>query len=226
MANPYEIVRQKRESGLSVEDKLSRYEADPNTGCWLWLGAIATNGYGVVCDDDGRKIGAHRFFYEQAQGAIPEGMHVCHHCDTRPCVNPAHLFIGSANDNNRDKFSKGRQAYGVRHGNAVLTDLQITDIRRSSEFPSVLAEIYGISVANVLYVRSGRGWTHLPPCNDEYPKGCGIRKPAAKLTDSDIPTIRQLRDKGLSYQAIANRFGVRCGTIRAAYLGRTWKHVA
>lgn len=63
----------------------------------------SSGGYGWI-----RGIQAHRYSYERFVGPIPEGLFVCHKCDTPSCVNPHHLFVGTAMDNHLDAVSKGR----------------------------------------------------------------------------------------------------------------------
>lgn len=63
---------------------------EPNTGCWLWLGAIGDKGYGSFTVS-GRSRGAHRVMYQLSVGPIPEGLVIDHLCRTRCCVNPQHM---------------------------------------------------------------------------------------------------------------------------------------
>lgn len=78
--------------------------------CWPWPGKRnSVTGYGMAYDPTvKRSVLAHRIAWRRVYGAIPEGLHVCHHCDNPPCVNPHHLFLGTAQDNIHDSMRKGR----------------------------------------------------------------------------------------------------------------------
>lgn len=91
--------------------------------CWLWLAAKTAKGYGYFWVDSERKsVNAHRVSWEIKNGPVPEGMLVCHNCDTPACVNPEHLFLGTAKDNMDDMVSKDRTK-------SSLTRAQREDIR-------------------------------------------------------------------------------------------------
>lgn len=90
------------------ESKVIRDDCMPD-GCHIWTAARgkAGLGYGMI-RNHGKYVVASRASYVIYKGEIPHGMVVCHRCDNPPCVNPAHLFLGTISDNAKDSVFKGR----------------------------------------------------------------------------------------------------------------------
>jgi len=76
-------------------------------GCHVWPGSKCKKGYGLRAYH-GKTYRVHRVAWVHHFGEIPAGMHVCHRCDNPACANPEHLFLGTNEDNVRDKIRKGR----------------------------------------------------------------------------------------------------------------------
>jgi hypothetical protein len=145
-----------------LENFKSRYVLEPNSGCWLWIGALTLDGYGQV---DWAVIGgnhtAHRLSWKLFRGPLADGEHVLHSCDTPHCVNPNHLFKGNQQVNMADRNAKDRQSKGEDHGHARLSQEQaiaiISDLRTLHE----IARDYDIASTTVSAVKTGRSWRHL-----------------------------------------------------------------
>ena len=81
-----------------------------SNSCWIWSASKDKKGYGNFRNIKMER--AHRFSYETYKGPIPEDMYVCHSCDVPSCVNPDHLWLGTAKDNSQDRDKKGRHNCG------------------------------------------------------------------------------------------------------------------
>lgn len=137
-----------------------KHIAPDENGCWLWPGCVDPKGYGVT-QFNGERWWAHRASYTHHHGAIPDGAVICHSCDVRQCVNPAHLFAGTIADNQRDMKLKGRAARGEKACSAKLTEATVRNIRTDTRPGWKLAEVYGVSQTTISEVRSRKVWAHV-----------------------------------------------------------------
>jgi hypothetical protein len=87
---------------------LERHETDAN-GCWLWTGYVCKKTHrGYINLGSGVPIQTSRAMWQAVHGPIPKGLLVCHECDVPRCINPAHLWLGTNDQNMRDMIRKGR----------------------------------------------------------------------------------------------------------------------
>lgn len=133
-------------------------------GC-LFLGACATDEYPTI-RLSGRKMRANRAIWLLAFGPIPDGLMVCHKCDQPKCINPEHLFLGTAGDNIRDASAKGRMPgpFGAKCHRAKLTDetvLQIRKLHANGLDKFEIANRFGMSPSGIYKILCGDRWKHL-----------------------------------------------------------------
>jgi hypothetical protein len=137
-------------------------------GCWNWVGALTSEGYGQL-KILRRHFLAHRFVFDLMIGQVPPRYFVCHRCDNRRCVNPEHLFLGTAADNNGDMTAKGRRRSGdawVPNGQRVrgVTRAQVQEIRSLYKGRGLgpsqaeLARRFGVSQTHIGRIVSGNHW--------------------------------------------------------------------
>jgi HNH endonuclease len=146
------------DSNQLPERFLGKVEVSEN--CWLWKASTFPNGYGQY-KSDGKNWKAHRFAYTTLVGPIPEELSVLHRCDVRTCVNPAHLWVGTHQDNMDDAAAKGRKG-GEANPNSKLTETDIREIRdlcRSGLFSGPeIGKQYGVTGTMVGYIKRGNHW--------------------------------------------------------------------
>ena len=130
--------------------------ADDGNGCWIWRGAVGSDGYGRV-RRRGVTHSAHRFAYELFKGPIPEELCVMHRCDVPLCVNPTHLVLGTKADNSSDMLRKGRDGNTLKK----LSYEQVLEARRMLAEGATKAEVgecFGICRSTVQDIESGASW--------------------------------------------------------------------
>lgn len=158
-----DVMDDTKRAARDVERFNNGYIVNEQTGCWEWQKNIQINGYGHM-KHSGKARSAHRVSYEMHNGEIPKGFYVLHKCDNRCCVNPQHLFVGTASDNRKDMQSKGRHAHGERVNTAKMTEAQIIEIYALSDgglgSPRI-AKKYGISTTMAWNIKTGKSWSHL-----------------------------------------------------------------
>lgn len=200
----------------SFLEHLKHITPDEN-GCWLWPGAIDPKGYGVA-NFTGERWWAHRASYTHHHGDIPHGALVCHRCDVRRCVNPAHLFLGTAADNSADMVSKNRQRRGERAPGAKLTSEQVRRILSDPRDLETIAAEFGVSAPTVSEIKRRRTWRHVDP-ETPAPTNHGN----ARLTDDQV---RAIRTDMRSQKLIAADHNITQSVVSEIKARKSWRHVA
>ena len=109
---------------------LQKYRVDLATGCWLWTDHVDEDGYGIIwVGGKKRTKRAHRVSLELRGETIPQDTLVCHTCDTRHCVNPRHLYVGTNQQNIADMVRRGRSATTINPQPGELKSAKTTCAR-------------------------------------------------------------------------------------------------
>lgn len=188
-------------------------------GCWLWSG-WTSRGYGCI-KVGGKKKLSHRVSWELHNGPVPDGLFVCHHCDTPGCVRPDHLFLGTSQENSADRDAKGRQAKGSKthrkhiprgegHTQSKLQECDVIEIRTlyaSGAFEmSALARRFGVTRNLVSEIVNGKIWTHLLPEHWVNPNATLQSKPVIITHEGrSLSRVAWSAETGLPTSTIASR---------------------
>lgn len=151
----------------TIEDRFwNKVKILKENDCWEWKYCKDKDGYGGFELTHGNKQRAHRVSWELNYGPIPANLFVLHHCDNPSCVNPKHLFLGSASDNNKDCKNKGRARGGGVKGEknkmAKLTEKQVIEIREKyipyKYSTYQLAKEYGMHASQIHKIVRNENW--------------------------------------------------------------------
>jgi hypothetical protein len=147
-------------------------KVDRSGDCWLWQAGCYNTGYGRFCFNKKCQVLAHRFAYTVTCGPIPDGIHVCHHCDVPACVRPDHLFLGTHQDNMNDMIAKGRdrkattetKVRGEQHPIAKLTPDLVRKIRTDHKLGISVVNLafhYNVSRKLIYNIVNRTAWAHI-----------------------------------------------------------------
>ena len=142
---------------------LSHTRTSPN-GCYEWTSERLKSGYGRF-SLRGKTYSAHRVALHLFEGFdLASKLYVCHHCDNPGCVNPAHLFAGTATDNMRDSARKGRRPNfkGVRHPQAKLSlrdCYEIRELKLAGVSNRIIQKRFNISLGPIYQIIYRQHWS-------------------------------------------------------------------
>lgn len=147
---------------MTPEKFHNNYIPEPNSGCFLWLGAANNEGYGHLYLD-GVYFKAHRYAFLSHYGHLDENLVIMHSCDNPLCVNPIHLSQGTQADNSEDKHKKGRAnvPLGEAAGTSILTEEEVKSIFLDKRYYYLIANEYNIGITTVSSIKTGITWTHI-----------------------------------------------------------------
>jgi hypothetical protein len=144
---------------IPIKERFEKFiNKTTESGCWLWTGADNGYGYGAFALRKYHVVAAHRLSWELYVGPIPDNMDVLHKCDTPPCCNPLHLFLGTHKDNMQDATHKGRLPYGEKNHLSKLTEDKVKSIRKDTRSQADIAKEYCLHPSTVSYIKSGKTW--------------------------------------------------------------------
>ena len=221
------VAASRRKRGPCVWEHWQDFVKVAENGCMEWQLSRDGKGYGVLVFK-GKHYPAQRLIYMLTNGLqeLDPKIGVLHRCDNPPCVNPAHLFLGSQQDNLADMVAKGRKYTKVSSADVV----DMRNMYRSGASCLAISKRFHLSDVQTTCIVTGRNWAHIPGA-------CVLRH---DLTGACVPKLnvakaRAIRRKfnGMSgkylmkkCEVLAEEYDVSSGTIRNIILRLTWKEVA
>lgn len=166
-----ECTEDRREEVVSatIADRIEK-RLDRRGECWLWYGDKNDKGYAQLRmrDGGGRTwLNLRRYVWETTHGPIPDGMLVCHSCDTPSCLNPEHLWLGTHQDNMNDSKAKGRlfsMSRGEANKSSKLKEVDVLEMWKLKGLGyshKAIGEQFGVCSTHVGRIFRGDHWAWL-----------------------------------------------------------------
>lgn len=163
-----------------------------------------------------------RYIYGQTYGKITKEICVCHTCDNRACINLEHLWVGTIQDNMKDRNNKNRQAKGENIGSNKLTELQVKEIMKSEETLFILSKKYKITPSVISAIKHRRTWKHVKGEINNINHIYGEKHANSKLTKNQVVDILNSNEKGT---VLAKKYNVTPSNICAIRKRKSWNYI-
>ena len=205
-----------------IEERFWKKVKKDSDRCWLWVASVHTTGYGAFWLHK-KIVLSHRVAYILTYGSIPDGLCVCHKCDTPLCCNPDHLFLGTVRDNNDDRVRKGRTAKS--QAKLTVSQVQLVPLLYDQGWTQLeIANHLGVSDPSINAILRGKQWKDVEGCTRQGRKfvSRGEKSGTAKLNADQVREIRQRAKSGETGRSLALIFHVSEASVSMIVNHKSW----
>lgn len=151
-------IRKEEEVAIDYEEVLKRLKqksSEVSNGCWQWKNQLRPNTYPTI-EIQGvqyrANIAAASIRENIKMCDVPKGLHACHKCNNKLCVNPEHIKFGTPRENQLDVLDT-ETSKGVK-----LNWKKAEEIRLSTQTNKELSDQYHVNESTINNIKKGRIW--------------------------------------------------------------------